>query len=341
MPQITRIQISELLRDLALLTNNGVTLKEALSIIQRGSGDNLPLRSLVKHIADDVDQGRSFADSLAQHPQYFPPFLCNFVRRYDDDFPIALEKIAAYREQSDASDVNLSTRFKLALIYPALVLLIGLVVISMMLIYVVPVFSQMFEDFGGVLPVPTNFVLSISHYWYVLVIAFLAIVVLLFAGGIFETLRRRLLLQFFSLGNLYRYTIMSRLLYTWAFLLDNGISVKEAVNAAPEAVEDRYFASIMRRVAAAVNGGQHIIDALEAERQIPRKVVYAIEAGLRSEQTAIFLRKQAANYAERARLMVEPAMRVVWVVLLLILWLIIGFFVIAMYMPILNMGAIV
>ncbi len=71
MPQITRIQISELLRDLALLTNNGVTLKEALSIIQRGSGDNLPLRSLVKHIADDVDQGRSFADSLAQHPQYF------------------------------------------------------------------------------------------------------------------------------------------------------------------------------------------------------------------------------------------------------------------------------
>lgn len=337
--KILPIDISQFISELASLLESGIATDEALDIVQQDQ-EKLAMHNLIGVIHTDVKSGMSLAESWTKYPQYFEPFLVDMLREGEqqNNLNATLKKLTEYRDSMDLSHADLTLRIMASSIYFLAILVVILFIVEILLVYIVPVFADMFESFGGELPALTQLIIVWSDFlvanWTLIVIGFLALVVLMWAKWDSLKVYNPLF------GHLFRKIMLVRSWRTCAFMLSNQAVLTTAIEAAAQAVHNQVYARLLQQVNQQVAAGQTLPNALK-KAGFPKKVIHAATVGTKTNQLDKLLDKVADIYIKQLYLVTEPTIRIVNLLLLILLGSIVGLLVIGMYMPIFSMGSVI
>jgi type IV pilus assembly protein PilC len=334
MRNIPASDITQFLSELATLLQSNPSCREALKIIQHGQ-DNRALSQLIISVHSDVEQGLSLADSLAKYPQYVEPFLVTMLRD-EEKLATTLFNIVEYREAMEVSTTDLAHRLRISLSYFVTVLAILLTLMVLMLMYVIPIFADMFTSLGGHLPSLTQSVFTLANgfvaYWWPISGS-----VLILSGWLWIQ-RRSVILHVPLVGHLYRKIVLVRFLRTCAFMLSNHASLVEALQASAQAVHNPTYARYLRQLTDQVTAGATLSEALLKQPAFPTKVFHAAIIGTQTNQLDQWFMKLAEVYTQQLYRAVAPTIKFLNLMAIIAIGVLVGYFVIAMYMPIFKMG---
>ena len=324
MATITSANITDFISELALLLESDISCNEALKIIRQ---ENSVLQKLIDKISSDLENGSSLADSLAKYPQYFEPFLVEIIQNNGET---NLTKIAQYRESLDVDATALTKKILMSSTYLISLVFITIVITSLALIYVIPVFADMFSSFGGKLPGLTQSVLDLSDF-FVVNWLLITIGIIIFCG---LALRNRQLLALYMppFSGLYRKIIWVRCLRTWAFMLAEKTSIQQAIIASSQMVGNSVYAKRL------INISQQDDITTALTGNFPEKIIHAILVGQQTNKLDKLLAKLANYYTKQLKIAIEPAIKIYTLFLIMIIGSIIGILIISMYLPIFTMG---
>ncbi|NML15201.1 type II secretion system F family protein [Azohydromonas caseinilytica] len=343
---IRRKDIALFTRQLATLLRAGVPLLRAFDIVARGSG-NPRLARLLQAVRADVETGTSLSAALRKHPQHFSALYCNSVQAGESGGVLEplLERLALHEEKALA----LQGRIRSALFYPVMVLAVSALVLALILGLVIPAFSDVFRSFGAALPAPTRAVIALSELflaWWPALLALLAGSTWAMARAWRRSQRLRdgaqaLLLKTPVFGPLVFKAVLARWTRTLSMLFAAGVPLVEALSSAGAAAGNAVVARATAQVRKAVAAGTALSAALQASGVFPGLVLQLAAIGEESGTLDAMLAKAAEFYEnevdESARglaSLMEPAV-------IVILGGLIGGIVVAMYLPVFKLGAIV
>ena len=338
-------EVAMLTRQLATLIAAGFPLVTAIDSILNQPGSHR-LKRLLAHLKDAIVEGNSFAAALAAAPGAFSPLYINMVRAGEasGSLDIVLERLADILEKQ----IDLNGRIKTALAYPTVMALAGVAVLFILLTYIVPTITGIFQEMDAVLPLPTRILIGISaalkQYGWVLALAVAGAFALLRAVG--RTARGRRLLDRFVLalplaGSLIRKLASARFSRTLGSLLENGVALMPALKIVRNVVGNTVIAAAVDAAADAVEKGQPLGDCLVEANVFPPMSVQMIRVGESSGQLEAMLSKVAAvnerdveTDALRMTTLIEPVM-------VLVMAVIVGFIVLSVCLPIFEMNQLV
>ncbi|SEP60760.1 type IV pilus assembly protein PilC [Ectothiorhodospira magna] len=344
--RITPKDIAIFLRQMATMMSAGVPLVQSFEIIGRGH-ENLAMQELILKIKADVEGGTTFADALARHPTYFDDLVINLVKAGEQSGALEtlLHRIATYKEQIE----SLKGKIKKALFYPAAVVVVGFIVTSILLIFVIPQFQDLFQGFGADLPVFTQFVINISEafqrYWGVI---FGGIILAAFA---FVQIRRRsrafrrrlelLSLRIPVVGELLRKAAIARFSRTLSTMFSAGVPLVESMESVAGATGNALFVEATLRMRDETAAGVQLQQAMRNSGVFPNMVVQMVAIGEESGALDDMLSKVADFYEEEVDNMVDALASLMEPMIMAILGVVVGGLVIAMYLPIFQLGSVV
>jgi type IV pilus assembly protein PilC len=325
-------------RQFATMTASGMSLLRSLAILEEQT-TTASLRKAVGEVRNDVAGGSSLSSALARHDRIFPRLMVAMVRAGEAGGMIdgALEQVAVNFEKDSA----LRGKIKAALTYPAIVLGFTFVLIAGVLIFIVPIFEDMFASLGGELPAITQALVDISHnmWWFGPLFLTLSI------GGTIvfrREMRRkeslRLAVDRFKLrlpvfGSLLRKLAMSRFSRNLGILLDVGVPVMQALSVVGETTGNEVINLAMRDVQSAVRDGQPMSSALRQHPVFPEMVTQMIEVGEESGQISQMLAKIADFYDREVDSAAESLTASIEPIMVLIMGAVVGGMVICLYLP--------
>ncbi len=350
--RIKNRDIDDFLRDLALLLEAGQSLSNALSLLERGQ-ERPAMTHFIKALAEKSRQGHDVVACLQSQPRYFPPVLLDLLAEASDkEAQIeTLKQIALFRERYHFSDFPGQGQAKSSLAYPLFVAVVAIAVFSILMMFVIPVFAELFADFGADLPALTNFVIGISQFFAaygLFVIIGLFILVLYYRWGKYEQGRdfwlayplSRLALWIPRLGRLIGYQEVARMLYTWHFFQAQGKDLKQAIAASAALSEHPVFARVLTQVSKNVQAGTQVSDALEKQPLLPKKVAHISRVLEQSGQWSL-LADLALGYQHQYQTQSGGSTRVFEGILLVLIWIVVMVLVLAMYLPIFKIGSVI
>ncbi len=333
-------------RQLATMMKAGVPLLQSFDIVARGS-TNPRLTKLLTDIRNDVETGTSLSVAFRKHPMHFDALYCNLVEAGEAGgiLEALLDRLAIYQEKTMA----IKAKIKSALMYPISVLVVAFVVLTVIMIFVIPAFKQVFSSFGGELPAPTLAVIAMSEFfvawWYV-------IFPLLF-GGIyffFQSWKRsekmqkfmdRLLLRVPVFGNLINKSIIARWTRTLSTMFAAGVPLVEALDSVGGASGNAVYAEATEKIQKDVSTGSALTTSMTATGVFPTMVLQMSAIGEESGSLDHMLAKAAEFYEEEVDEMVKGLSSLMEPFIIVILGVLIGGIVVAMYLPIFKLGAVV
>ncbi len=322
MTAITSTNITEFISELALLLESGISCKEALQIVRQ---ENSVLQKLIDKISIDIENRMSLADSLAKYPRYFEPFLVDILR---DNGETSLTRIAQYRETMDINAKSLTKKIFMSSIYMIFLIFITLIVATVALIYVIPVFADMFASFGGELPILTQLVLNLSDffvaYWPFITGGMLVLVGLILVNW------QHLTLYIPPFSGLYRKIIWIRCLRTWSFMLVEGASITQAFTVSSQIVGNSVYAKRLNNIQDDFS--------IALKGIFPEKIIHAILVGNKTNKLDKLLTKLAEHYTKQLNIAIKPAIKTYTLLLTIFIGILVGLLVISMYLPIFTMG---
>jgi type IV pilus assembly protein PilC len=333
-------------RQLATMLAAGIPLVQAFEIV--GNGHDKPsMQKLILDIKGDVEGGTSLHESLGKHPLYFDDLYVNLVEAGEQAGALEslLDKIATYKEKTEA----LKKKVKKALFYPAAVLVVALVVTVILLVFVIPQFESLFKGFGADLPAFTQMVINLSRFVQDKGI-FLAIVV----GGATYTFmyfkkRSRAMREFLDraalkfpiIGPILNKAAIARYARTLATMFAAGVPLVEALESVAGATGNIVYENAVMRMRDEVATGQRLQRAMETTGLFPNMVIQMIAVGEESgsldemsSKVATFYEAEVDNAVDSMSSLLEP-------LIMAILGVLVGGLVIAMYLPIFKLGAVV
>ncbi|MDH5516703.1 MAG: type II secretion system F family protein [Gammaproteobacteria bacterium] len=341
--KITPGDIAVFSRQLATMLKAGVPLVQAFGIVGEGH-DNPSMRTLILQIKTDVEAGGTFHQALKKHPDYFDDLFCNLVDAGEQAGALEtlLEKIATYKEKSE----SLKAKIKKALVYPVSVLVVAFAVTAILLMFVVPVFADMFKGFGAELPVFTQFVVGLSD-------SFIANWYIIFAGiggtiyG-FKTLKKKseafnlwfdgFVLKAPVISELTNKSAIARFARTLSTMFAAGVPLVEAMNSVAGAAGNRIYTKAILRVRDDIAAGQQLQISLQQSGLFPNMVIQMVAIGEESGALDDMLSKVADYYEEQVDNAVDSLTALMEPMIMVFLAIVIGGLVIAMYLPIFKMG---
>jgi type IV pilus assembly protein PilC len=343
---IRRKDIALFTRQLATLLRAGVPLLRAFDIVARGSA-NPRLTRLLQSVRADVETGTSLSAALRKHPRHFGALYCNSIQAGESGgvLEALLERLALHEEKSLA----LQSRIRSALFYPVTVLAVSALVLALILVLVIPSFTDVFASFGADLPAPTRFVIALSDFfvaWWAPMLGTLAAAAWGCAHAWQRSQRLRDTAQAAALkvplfGELVFKAVLARWTRTLATLFAAGVPLVEALPSAGAAAGNAVVARATVQVGKDVAAGMALSAALQGAGVFPALVLQLTAIGEESGSLDAMLAKAAELYEnevdESARglaSLMEPAVIVV-------LGALIGGIVVAMYLPVFKLGAIV
>lgn len=333
-------------RQLATMMKAGVPLLQSFDIVARGS-TNPRLTKLLTDIRNDVETGTSLSTAFRKHPMHFDALYCNLVEAGEAGgiLEALLDRLAIYQEKTMA----IKAKIKSALMYPISVLVVAFVVLTVIMIFVIPAFKEVFSSFGGELPAPTLAVIAMSEFfvawWYV-------IFPLLF-GGIyffFQSWKRsekmqkfmdRLLLRVPVFGNLINKSIIARWTRTLSTMFAAGVPLVEALDSVGGASGNAVYAEATEKIQKDVSTGSALTTSMTATGVFPTMVLQMAAIGEESGSLDHMLAKAAEFYEEEVDEMVKGLSSLMEPFIIVILGVLIGGIVVAMYLPIFKLGAVV
>jgi len=333
-------------RQLATMMRAGVPLLQSFDIVARGSS-NPRLTKLLTDIRTDVETGTSLSSAFRKHPLYFDSLYCNLVEAGEAAgiLDTLLDRLAVYQEKTLA----IKAKIKSALIYPVAVLVVAFIVVVIIMMFVIPVFKEVFTSFGADLPAPTLLVMGMSDFflkWWWAIFGFLG-------GGIyffFESWRRsekmqrtmdRLLLKVPIFGELINKASVARWTRTLSTMFAAGVPLVEALDSVGGAAGNAVFREATYQIQKDVSTGASLTSSMETTGVFPNMVLQMSAIGEESGALDGMLGKAAEFYEAEVDEAVAGLSSLMEPIIIVILGTIIGGIVVAMYLPIFKLGAVV
>lgn len=338
--------IATFTRQMATMIKAGVPLLQSFDIVGRGH-PNPSMARLILDIRSDVETGTSLSNAFRKHPKYFDTLYCNLVEAGETAgmLELVLDRLATYQEKTLA----IRSKIKSALTYPIAVLVVAFVVVTIIMLFVVPVFTEVFAQFGASLPAPTLMVVAMSnffvHYWYILFGS-------IFLGGyfFFRTWKRsvkmqevmdRLLLRLPVFGKLVRLGALARWTRTLSTMFGAGVPLVEALDAVGGAAGNIVYLRATEKIQQDVSTGTSLTTAMQTQGVFPPLVIQLTSIGEESGSLDSMLSKAADIYEAEVDELVKNLSALLEPMIIVFLGVLIGGLVVAMYLPIFNLGKVV
>jgi type IV pilus assembly protein PilC len=343
---IKQKDIAVFTRQLATMMKAGVPLLQAFDIVGRGA-TNPRLTKLLNDVRTDVETGTSLSVAFRKHPMQFNALYCNLVEAGEQGGILEqlLDRLAIYEEKTMA----LKQKIKSALVYPVAVMVVAFIVLTIIMIFVIPTFKEVFTSFGAELPAPTLAVMWMSEqfvkYWWVLF-------GVLIGGGYFfiQTWRRsakvqmamdRLFLRIPVFGDLIRKAVLARWTRTLSTMFGAGVPLVEALDSVGGASGNAVYLQATEQIQKEVSTGTALTMAMQNTGVFPTMVLQMASIGEESGSLDHMLGKAAEFYEEEVDEMVKGLSSLMEPFIIVILGVLIGGIVVAMYLPIFKLGAVV
>ena len=305
------------------------------------------MRKLVDDIKQEVAAGNSFAASLRKKPEYFDELYCNLVESGEQAGALEnlLDRIATYKEKTEA----LKSKIKKAMNYPIAVILVAIVVSSILLIKVVPQFESVFASFGAELPAFTQLVINISqalqNWWYVALIAIIAIIFIFKEAHKrsqkFRDAVDRTILKLPIIGDILYKSAIARFSRTLSTTFAAGVPLVDALDSVSGATGNIVFKNATNKVKADVSTGMQLNFSMRTTGVFPSMAVQMTAIGEESGSLDEMLDKVASFYEAEVDNMVDGLTSLMEPIIMAVLGVLVGGLIVAMYLPIFQLGAVV
>ncbi len=344
--KITTGDIAIFSRQLATMLAAGIPLVQAFEIVGNGH-ENAAMQKLILAVKADVEGGSALAEALAKHPLYFDDLFVNLVEAGEQAGALEtlLDKIATYKEKTEA----IKKKIKKALTYPAAVLVVAFIVTTILLIFVIPSFEDLFKGFGADLPTFTRMVIDLSAF----VRSEGVILALILGGGVgaflyfkkrsraFRHFLDRLMLKVPVIGPIMSKASIARYARTLSTMFAAGVPLVEAMDSVAGATGNIVFEQAVLRIRDEVATGQRLQQAMENTELFPNMVIQMIAVGEESGSLDEMSAKVADFYEEDVDNAVDNLSSLLEPMIMAILGVLVGGLVVAMYLPIFKLGAVV
>lgn len=332
-------------RQFATMIDAGLPLVQCLEILSSQT-ENPTLAKVIGEVRQDVEGGSTYADALRKHPKAFDDLYVNMVAAGEAGgiLDTILNRLAKHIEKA----MKLKKQIKSAMVYPGVIITVAIGVIAVLMVWVIPVFSKLFSDFGGALPGPTQVVISASNFmrsnWYV---------ILFIAAGVFYLLRRlyktetgrrfmdKLALKLPVFGDLIRKASVAKFTRTLGTLISSGVPILEGLIIVARTAGNKIVEEALLKARQSISEGKTVSEPLAQSKVFPPMVVQMIAVGETTGALDAMLGKIADFYDEEVDAAVAALTSLLEPMLMVFLGVVIGYIVIAMYLPIFKMAGAV
>ncbi len=343
--KVKQRSIAVFTRQLATMIDAGLPLVQSLEILS-SQQESKVFKNIIREIREDVEGGSTFAGALKKHPSVFNELYTNLVVAGEEGGILdnILTRLANYIEKSEA----LKKKVKSALIYPATIVGVAVIVVMILMIFVIPVFETMFKSAGQSLPLPTLIVLTMSKLIKKYVIILIPALILLFYLGkkYYQTengraVIDRILLKLPVFGPLFKKIAVARFSRTLGTLVSSGVPILDGLNIVSRTSGNRTVETAILNARASIREGETIAEPLGRSKIFPPMVIQMISVGESTGALDSMLSKIADFYEEEVDIAVSNLTSLLEPFLMIFLGVVIGGVVISMYLPIFNMASAV
>ncbi len=331
-------------RQFATMIDAGLPLVQCLEILSQQS-DNKVLCKTIKEVKEEVEAGSTFAGALKKHPKVFSDLYANMVAAGEVGgiLDTILNRLASYMEKI----VRLKSKIKGAMIYPACIISAAVLVTGILLVYVIPVFADLFNSFGQALPAPTQFVINLSnftvaYFWFIV-----GGIIAMIAGFVFtsRTDRGRYWLDRIGLrvpvfGDLIRKTAIARFARTLGTLVSSGVPILDALTITGRTAGNKIIEEAIYATRSSISEGKTIAEPLISSKVFPPMVCQMIAVGETTGALDQMLQKIADFYEDEVDNAVANLTALMEPMVILLLGGLIGGLVVSMYLPIFKLGSV-
>ena len=332
-------------RQFATMVDAGLPLVQSIDILARQQESKAFKRALTE-IKTSVENGQTLAEAMRKQKNAFDDLFVNMIEAGENGgiLDVILERLSIHMEKA----MKLKREIKSAMIYPGVVVGAAITVSSVLLLFVIPTFAELFSDFGGALPLPTQMVMNLSKffttYWY-----------LIFGSGFgayyafkkfAATPRGKEVIHPIALklpvfGNIIRKVAVARFTRTLGTMVSSGVPILDALNICARTAGNKVVEKEVMRCRVAISEGKSMVEPLSESVVFPPMVVQMIEVGESTGALDAMLQKIADFYEDEVDTAVATMKQLIEPIMILVLGVVIGGLVIAMYLPIFKMGSVV
>ncbi|MCD6579291.1 type II secretion system F family protein [bacterium] len=341
---VTTHDISIFTRQFAVLLDASIDLTKSFDILAREM-ENQKFKKILMEIKSKVESGVPLSQALGSFPKLFDSLFTNMVSAGESSgkLPLVFTRLSEYIEKAE----QIKGKVKAAMTYPTVISIVTVVMVWFMLTKVIPTFETMFADMNAKLPGPTQLLINISHYlqksgWVIILIvgAFIALhITLTRKSKKYIWFLNFLALKAPILGGLTKKTAIARFARTLSTLLDSGVHLPEALYISSKTTGNLLYEEAILEAQDAVTSGQTLTTPLKEAKIFPGMVLQMIDAGQESGKTSVLLAKVADFYEEEVDTAVEGLMSALEPLIMVVIGGILGFIIVAMFMPILTMSS--
>jgi type IV pilus assembly protein PilC len=304
-----------------------------------------PFAKVITQVKEDVESGTTLADATRKHPKVFTDLYTSLVQAGEIGgiLDTILVRLASYLEKA----AKLKSKIKGAMIYPCCIVAAAILVTGILLVWVIPVFADVFQSFGHALPAPTQFVINLSHFtidhvWYLIAVPIVAAVALRMA---YQTERGHFIIDRFLLrvpvfGALIRKSAVARFTRTLGTLVSSGVPILDALSSTARTAGNRVVERAIMMARQSISSGRTIAEPLTESKVFPPMVCQMIAVGETTGALDSMLQKIADFYEDEVDNTVANLMSLLEPAVILFLGVVIGGLVISMYLPIFQLGAV-
>jgi type IV pilus assembly protein PilC len=328
-------------RQFATMINAGLPLVQSLNILAQQT-ENKKLAEVTRAVVYDVEAGNTLADALAKHPTTFSDLYTNMVAAGEAGgiLDTILVRLATFLEKNDA----IVRKVKGAMVYPAVIISVAALAIAILLIFVIPTFEEMFASVNMVLPLPTRAVIGMSNiltnWWWAIIVGFALLVFAL--RSYYATLSGKKVIDGLALnapvlGDLLRKSAVSRFTRTLGTLLSSGVSILDGLEITAKTAGNRVIHDAVMSSRQSIAGGDTIAGPLQTSGVFPPMVISMISVGEQTGGLDEMLAKIADFYDDEVDVAVGALLSLMEPIMIVVLGVIVGGIIVAMYLPIFDM----
>ncbi len=331
-------------RQFSTCIGSGMPIIESLQAMREGKGRNLSIA--LANVSQDIGRGKKLHEAMAQHPKIFDKMYTSLVSVGEESGTLApaLKRLADYIERS----LYLRRKVMGALWYPAAVIVVAAIVVTVIMVWVVPTFQDLFETSGVELPAPTQMVISISEYFqtqYMQLIGWIIAIPIAFKIFYNSDTGRKIvdgvILKLPLFGELITYSATARFTRTLATLFDSGVPILEALAIAEQVVGNYHITKDVSKIAPFVQKGKKLSDPLANSKYMPPMAVQMISIGEQTGDLGAMLNRTGAFFEEEVEIKSNAMLSLIEPMLMVFLGGIVGGLVVSLYLPIFKISAVV
>lgn len=344
--KITPFDIAIFVRQLATMMKAGVPLIQSFDIVAEGL-ENPSLRDLVLDIKNDVAAGNNFASALKKHPQHFDDLFCNLVDSGEKSGSLEtmLDRVAMYMEKTE----TLKKKVKKAMTYPISVVVVALIVTTILLLKVVPQFQDMFDSFGADLPAFTQFVVGISEWmqeWWLIFLFGIGAIIYIFKevktrSEAFRDALDRFILKLPIIGDITDKSSVARFARVLSTTFAAGVPLVDALDSVAGATGNVVYKNAVEKIRDDVSSGTQLQFSMKSTGVFPSMAVQMVAIGEESGALDSMLDKVAQHFEDEVDNLVDNMTTLMEPIIMGVLGILVGGLIIAMYLPIFQMGQVV